>query len=155
FLLYFARRRKKKALRELEMPVGAPHAGASDTLIVHASQTGGAIRMARLTAAAFGDVPVVALSRLDPAMLAGAKRALFVISTYGEGAPPDTARGFARHTMAAPAALDHLDYAVLALGDREYPDFCAFGHGVDRWLHAGGGRRLFDMIEMDGEDADA
>jgi sulfite reductase (NADPH) flavoprotein alpha-component len=44
---------------------------------------------------------------------------------------------------------------VLALGDREYPDFCAFGHAVDHWLHAGGGTRLFDMIKVDGDDADA
>jgi sulfite reductase (NADPH) flavoprotein alpha-component len=44
---------------------------------------------------------------------------------------------------------------VLALGDREYPDFCAFGHQVDHWLHQGGARRLFDMIEVDGDDPDA
>lgn len=155
FLLYFARRRKKKALRELDVPARIPAGGTSDTIIVHASQTGGAIRLARLTAGAFENAPVVPLAQLDPATLAGARQALFVVSTYGEGEPPDTARGFAHRTMAAPASLAHLDYAVLALGDREYPGFCAFGHEVDRWLHAGGGRRLFDMIEMDGEDADA
>lgn len=161
FLLYFARRRKKKALRELdaELPLHnggpVPTGGPSDTIIVHASQTGGAIRMARLTAAAFGNAPVVALSQLDTAQLTGARRALFVISTYGEGEPPDTARGFAHRTMTAPAPLAHLDYAVLAMGDREYPDFCAFGHAVDHWLHAGGGQRMFDMVEMDGDDGDA
>jgi len=47
------------------------------------------------------------------------------------------------------------DYAVLALGDREYPEFCSFGHAIDRWAHSGGGRRLFDLVEMDGEDIDA
>jgi sulfite reductase (NADPH) flavoprotein alpha-component len=155
FLLYFARRRKKKALRDIEMPAVVSASGASDTLIVHASQTGGAIRLARLTAGAFGNAPVVPLSQLDLGKLAGVRQALFVISTYGEGEPPDTARGFARATMATPASLAHLDYAVLALGDREYPAFCGFGHEVDRWLHASGGKRLFDMIEMDGEDADA
>jgi len=154
-LLYLARRRKKKALRALDVPVEQGSHGPADTIVVHASQTGGAIRMARLTAAAFGNVPVVPLSQLDPAHLAGVNKALFVVSTYGEGEAPDTARGFARRTMAAPAALATLDYAVLALGDREYPDFCAFGHGVDRWLHASGANRVFDMIEMDGEDVDA
>jgi sulfite reductase (NADPH) flavoprotein alpha-component len=155
FLLYFARRKKKKALRALDVPTVPGAAEASETLIVHASQTGGAVRLARLTSTAFESAPVVPISQLSPDMLAGARRALFVISTYGEGEPPDGARGFASRTMASPAPLDHLDYAVLALGDREYDDFCAFGHGVDRWLHAGGATRMFDMIEMDGEDADA
>ncbi|HUD29018.1 MAG TPA: sulfite reductase flavoprotein subunit alpha [Novosphingobium sp.] len=156
-LLYIARRRKKQALRDLDLdlPMAPVSDGPSDTLVVHASQTGGAIRLARLTSAAFGNAPVVSLSQVSTDMLAGARRALFVISTYGEGEPPDSARGFAHRTMTAPTALAHLDYAVLALGDREYPEFCAFGHGVDRWLHSGGAKRMFDMIEMDGDDADA
>lgn len=157
WLLYIARRRKKKALRDIDRTAPAmPATGASsDTIIVYASQTGGAERLARQTAAAFDGAQIVALPQLDLARLAAAKRALFVVSTYGEGEPPDIARGFANRTMAMPPAIDDLDYAVLALGDREYPDFCAFGHQVDHWLHAGGARRLFDMIEMNGEDPDA
>jgi sulfite reductase (NADPH) flavoprotein alpha-component len=153
-LLYFARRGKKRALAAVaDEPVVSNE--NADTLIVYASQTGGAERLARQTAAAYDGARMVALSHLDDAMLAQARRALLVISTYGEGEPPDTARGFARRMMAAPAQAAGLDYAVLALGDREYPDFCAFGHQVDRWLHAGGANRLFDMIEVDGEDTDA
>jgi sulfite reductase (NADPH) flavoprotein alpha-component len=155
FLLYLARRRKKQALRALDVPVVAGSGELSDTVIVHASQTGGAIRLARLTSAAFENAPVVPISQLSTEVLAKARRALFVISTYGEGEPPDSAHGFAHRSMVSPASLAHLDYAVLALGDREYSDFCAFGHGVDRWLHAGGAKRMFDMIEMDGEDPDA
>lgn len=155
FLLYLARRRKKKAIGELDLPAALSLSGRADTLIVHASQTGGAIRLARLTAAAFENAPVVPLAQLDTQDLSAAKRALFIVSTYGDGEPPDMVRAFARRTMARPAPLADLDYAVLALGDREYPRFCAFGHEVDHWLHAGGARRLFDMIEMDGEDADA
>lgn len=152
FLLYFARRRKKRALAAVETPQTVLNA---DTLVVYASQTGGAQRLARQTAAAFDGARLIALPELDEAMLAGAKRALLVVSTYGEGEPPDHARAFARKAMAAAVSLGDLDYAVLALGDREYPDFCAFGHQVDHWLHSIGGRRLFDMIEVDGEDIDA
>lgn len=156
-LLYFGRRRKKRALRMLDLPAaaGAGAHGEEGLLIAYASQTGGAERVARQTAAAFDGARLLPLAQVDEAALAEARRALFVVSTHGEGAPPDMARGFVRRMMAAPVAATHLSYAVLALGDREYPDFCAFGHAVDRWLHGSGGRRLFDMIEMNGEDGDA
>ncbi len=78
-----------------------------------------------------------------------------VASTYGEGEPPDNARGFARTMARSRPDLSHLTYAVMALGDREYAEFCAFGHRVDRWLHDHGATRLFDPVEADGSDADA
>lgn len=153
-LLYIARRRKKRPADEQSVDiVGTPE--AADMLVAFASQTGGAERLARQTAAALGATRVLPLTSVDAAQLAQVDRALFVISTYGEGEPPDRARRFARQDMAQPPAAAHLHYAVLALGDREYADFCAFGHQVDHWLHAGGGQRMFDMIEVDGEDADA
>lgn len=153
-LLYIARRRRKRALAQVQ---GLPAGGAANTdmLIAFASQTGGAERLARQTAAVLGGAKVLPLSSVDGTVLAETRRALFVVSTYGEGEPPDRVRRFARETMALPPAAKDLDYAVLALGDREYPQFCAFGHEVDRWLHTGGGRRLFDTIEVDGEDIDA
>ncbi|MFT4055004.1 MAG: sulfite reductase flavoprotein subunit alpha [Novosphingobium sp.] len=156
-LLYFARRRRKKALAQVDAMTSAASADGAETgmLVAYASQTGGAERLARQTASVLGGAKVLPLSAIDDGVLAETRRALFVVSTYGEGEPPDRVRRFARETMAsAPAAAD-LDYAVLALGDREYPQFCAFGHEVDRWLHSGGGRRLFDTIEVDGEDIDA
>lgn len=155
-LLYFARRRAKRAL----LAVAAADtplidAGGSDMLVIHASQTGNAERIARMSASAFPGAAVRALGSLDPEELRRASRALFVIATYGQGDAPDRARGFESRTMAAPLDLGQLDYAVIALGDHEYADFCAFGHRVDAWLHAGGAKRLFDLVEMDGDDADA
>ena len=156
FLLYFARRQRKRALKETVRDVGAmPPVGDAGTLVVFASQTGTAERLARLTAGALPGAVPIAIHELDDERLAAARRLLVIVSTYGEGEPPDTARGFARRMNAQSGHFSHLDYAVLALGDREYEDFCAFGHEVDRWLHAGGAKRLFDLVEMDGDDADA
>lgn len=156
FLLYLARRRRKRALADvLAADAPAVSAGEARTLVAYASQTGTAERIARLTAQALPDATTVPLAALDEAALAHATRLYVVASTYGEGEPPDTARAFARRLAHAPRDLSHLHYAVLALGDREYPDFCAFGHRIDRWLHAGGATRLFDCIEMDGDAADA
>ena len=60
-------------------------------------------------------------------------------STTGEGDAPDTALPLRRATcLSRHAALRGLRYGVLALGDREYAQFCGFGHRLDGWLrHAG------------------
>jgi sulfite reductase (NADPH) flavoprotein alpha-component len=41
---------------------------------------------------------------------------------------------------------------LLALGDREYDNFCAFGHQLDTWLRQQGARSMFDVIEVDNGD---
>jgi len=160
-LLYLARRRRKRALaivlREGATPADRVDADSvSDGIIVaYASQTGSAERLARLTAASLPGACLLPLHMLDVSMLASAEQLFIIASTYGEGEPPDAARGFARRMMGAPQDLPHLRYAVMALGDREYPDFCAFGHSIDHWLHGCGAERLFELIEVDGDDADA
>src|SRR5690606_26463285 len=131
----------------------------SQVLVAWASQTGFAQELAERTAAtlAGAGVPVRLreLSQVDAAMLADSPRALFVASTTGEGDPPDPALGFVRDMMATPAALPSLQFAVLALGDREYEQFCGFGHRLDQWLRQSGATPLFDLVEVDNGDAGA
>lgn len=128
-------------------------------LIVYASQTGAAQRLAELTARAFEDTEapplVVDIAQLDAESLIGASRILFVVSTYGDGEPPDSARGFAKRIMRTRDLTINFAYGVLALGDRQYPDFCQFGRSLDAWLHKKGGVRLFDTIFADGQDMNA
>ncbi len=155
FLLYFARRRRKAALAAVVADVEVTPIEQATTLVAFASQTGSAERIARLTADALPDAAALPIAALDRATLARANRLFVVASTYGEGEPPDNARGFARTMEREAPDLSHLDYAVMALGDREYAEFCAFGHRVDRWLHDHGATRLFDAVEADGNDADA
>jgi sulfite reductase (NADPH) flavoprotein alpha-component len=155
-LLYIGRRRTKRALAAIASspePVGG--SDGAGLLVVHASQTGHAERLARLSAMAFPGATLCPLANLSVERLRNARRALFVVSTYGEGYAPDRARRFEAQLMGAPIDLDGLDYAVLALGDREYPDFCAFGHRLDTWLYASGARRLFDLVEVDNGHGDA
>lgn len=155
FLLYFARRRRKAALAEVVADAIDVPVEQATTLVAYASQTGSAERIARLTADALPHAAALPIASLDRATLARASRLFVVASTYGEGEPPDNARGFARTMEREAPDLSHLDYAVMALGDREYAEFCAFGHRVDRWLHDHGATRLFDAVEADGNDADA
>lgn len=138
---------------------GVPALGADRVLVVHATQTGFAEELANRAAAALAAtgraVDVVPLARLDAASLAAASIALFVVATYGDGEPPDAARAFARRVLGGSADLRRLRYAVLALGDRRYARFCAFGRTVDDWLPGQGAVRLFDRVDVDdGADAD-
>src|SRR5690606_25072957 len=50
------------------------------------------------------------------------------------------------------ASFPDLRHAVLALGDRSYRNYCAFGHALDRWLRDSGARPLFDLVEVDNAD---
>jgi sulfite reductase (NADPH) flavoprotein alpha-component len=146
---------------------GAQHQDASanaltneaPVLVVHASQTGFAQALAERTAAALRQagvgVSLCAIDRVDAQALSSAERALFVVSTTGEGDPPDRALAFLRNVMARPASLASLQYAVLALGDSEYQHFCGFGHQLDDWLRQHGARPLFDIVEVDNADESA
>ncbi len=128
---------------------------AGAVLVAYASQTGFAVDLAERTVASLREAGIAALpcdiARLDAARLAATRACLFVVSTTGEGDAPDHALAFEATVMnaAAPATLS---YAVLALGDRTYAHYCAFGHRVDEWLRRSGARPLFDLVEVDNGD---
>jgi sulfite reductase (NADPH) flavoprotein alpha-component len=134
-------------------------AAPADWLVVYASQTGSAEALARRSAELLATGGLAAraacISGLDEAVLRGATRILFVASTYGEGDAPDTAARFAGRLMDAQLDLAHLHYAVLALGDRSYANFCGFGRALDAWLARAGATPLFERVEVDRGDARA
>lgn len=132
--------------------------GGAPLLVLHASQTGQAEELALQTARALHvagqPVRLAALGSLRPDELRGATHALFIVSTYGEGDPPDAAAPFWRAAAAGLPDLAGLRYGVLALGDRSYARFCGFGRELDGWLQRGGANALFERIDVDrGDDA--
>ncbi len=133
--------------------------GDSPTLIAFASQTGFAAELANRTAqslqAAGAPVMLASLQQIDHQLLRQTKHALFVVSTTGEGDAPDPAAGFVRDMLDSAVPLKQLSYGVLALGDREYDNYCAFGHRIDQWLRHQGATALFDVIEVDNGDEGA
>ncbi|WP_431264270.1 sulfite reductase subunit alpha [Roseateles chitinivorans] len=157
--------RHRRRLRQAADAAAAllPAADAGPTvLVLHASQTGQAEELAWQTAKALHlagmPVRVASLGEIDRDALRGARHALFIASTYGEGDAPDSAAPFARDVMAAdgPALdLSSLEVGVLALGDSTYTHYCGFGRALDAWLHERGARPMFDRIDADRADEHA
>jgi sulfite reductase (NADPH) flavoprotein alpha-component len=143
----------------IAIDVTSADAKPATILVLHASQTGFASELAGRTAELLRKggltVDLSDMAVLTPALLSQATRALFVVSTTGEGDAPDMATAFRRAAMTSPLTLRGLAYGVLALGDRDYGDFCAFGHDLEHWLRASGALPLFDLVEVDNGDEGA
>lgn len=160
WLLYLDRRRKKREIRNARAGIAAP-AGEQDAawLIGFASQSGFAEQLAWQTASqlqtAGMPVKVQRLGDITEQDLHQSQNALFVVSTFGDGEAPDSARKFERKVLGRPLALGNLNYAVLGLGDRQYQQFCGFAQRLHGWLAERGGRTLFDPVEVDSGDGAA
>lgn len=159
WLLYLDRRRKKRQVRAARGLVGGSNDGNDGWLVGFASQSGFAEQLAWQTAgqlqAAGQAVRVESLANLDSQQLQAARNALFVVSTFGDGEAPDSARGFERKLLDSSLGLSELKYAVLALGDRQYSHFCGFAQRLHSWLGREGGTSLFAPVEVDNGDSAA
>ena len=161
WMLYLDRRKQKRAVRKARAQLDSTgkadnnDGNARDTiLLAWASQSGQAEQLALRTASALQQagmsVNVQSLATLDPDRLRHYQRVLFVVSTFGQGEPPDNARRFMRLLeQQTGSGLAPLRYGILALGDRQYERFCGFGHLLEHSLQSQGAQALFAMIEAD------
>jgi len=159
WLLYLDRRRKKRQVRDARKGLSANDSVAPAWLIGFASQSGFAEQLAWQTAgqlqAAGLPVKVQSLGSVSQDDLRQSENALFVVSTFGDGEAPDSARGFERSVLGQDLSLKGLNYSVLALGDRQYEHFCGFARRLHFWLTNQGGNALFAPVEVDSGDTTA
>ncbi|MFZ6773484.1 sulfite reductase subunit alpha [Undibacterium sp. SXout7W] len=151
------RQRQNQELRSSRQLHGSQIDG--QVLIAYASQTGYAEQLARKTAEHLQQAGVstqlCSLAQLDLMLLQKTSRLLLIASTTGEGDAPDQAAGFQRKVMSAQLSLPQLQYGILALGDRHYQHYCAFGHRLEHWLHHQQAHSMFDLVEVDNGDEGA
>jgi sulfite reductase (NADPH) flavoprotein alpha-component len=140
-------------IAKLRRPPAKPVPAGADWLVVYASQTGSAAFLAERTSATLNTgglhAHAVDIGHFDGVALDTATRVLFIVSTYGEGDAPDSAARFAQTVLNQSPDLSHLHYAVLALGDSSYTNYCGFGRGLDAWLQQRGAQPLFARIDVD------
>ncbi len=137
------------ALRRAEAEGESDNEAALDYRVAYATETGTARQLAqetckRLGKAGFSAAPV-ALNQLSTVPLPG-KALLLVVSTTGNGDAPKTGRDWDRDEVSKRFA--GVPFAVLALGDRNYPRFCAFGLEVAYRMQSIGARPLFPPVQV-------
>ncbi|MFM5589532.1 assimilatory sulfite reductase (NADPH) flavoprotein subunit [Aeromonas media] len=131
--------------------VAAP--GGSLT-ILYGSQTGNAKGVAsaiQAQAKAHG-LPVILTSMADykPKQLKKESHLLVVVSTYGEGEPPESAVDlFEQLKKGKIGKLEGLKFAVLGLGDSSYEFFCQTGKDFDDFLSKAGAERIHELASLD------
>ncbi|WP_421250686.1 assimilatory sulfite reductase (NADPH) flavoprotein subunit [Aeromonas sp. 600584] len=128
--------------------------------ILYGSQTGNAKGVAtaiKAQAEARG-LPATLASMADykPKQLKKESHLLVVVSTYGEGEPPESAVDlFEQLKKGKIGKLDGLKFAVLGLGDSSYEFFCQTGKDFDNFLASAGAERIYELASLDVDYQDA
>ncbi|WP_336155500.1 assimilatory sulfite reductase (NADPH) flavoprotein subunit [Bacillus sp. 204(2023)] len=127
---------------------------SKEVTVLYGSQTGNAQGLAenagkQLEQSGF-QVTVSSMSDFKPNQLKKVNNLLIVVSTHGEGEPPDNALSFHEflHGRRAPK-LEDLRFSVLALGDSSYEFFCQTGKEFDQRLEELGGKRISPRVDCD------
>jgi sulfite reductase (NADPH) flavoprotein alpha-component len=89
------------------------------------------------------------MADLSPADLKKHANLLVVVSTWGDGEPPDGATKFYKEFMAGADLLPNLRYAVCGLGDTSYEKFCQIGKDFDAKLESLGAKRIAAREDCD------
>jgi len=123
--------------------------GDRSLAVFFGSQTGNAAGLAEKTvkrAAAYGlEGSVIDMDGYDQAKFATHKRILIITSTWGEGEMPDNAEVLWNSTCSTNPALAGVQYAVCAIGDSSYDEYCKAGHDWDQKFSSLGATSILEI----------
>lgn len=157
---YFAAAQVTNAVGSAEVLANDPSgtakipASSKEVTILYGSQTGNAQALAKKAGKTLEgngyQVIVLSMSDFKTNNLKKVQNLLILVSTHGEGDPPDNALSFHEylHGRRAPQ-LEGLHYSVLSLGDSSYEYFCQTGKEFDSRLEELGGTRLSPRVDCD------
>jgi len=122
--------------------------------VLYGSQTGNSERLAKHLADRLAErgirFTLLDMLQCTKAQLQEAETLLILVSTHGDGDPPERAVPLSELLAGRKAPrLDRVRYSVLALGDTSYEKFCEAGRQFDARLQALGAERLFPRAECD------
>lgn len=89
------------------------------------------------------------MSEISPAELEKASNLLVIVSTWGDGEPPETAISFYNELMASDLSLAKVRFSVCGLGDTAYEKFCQIGKDIDARLEGLGATRVAARQDCD------
>lgn len=151
------------ALYKVETPMAAGFQVATavngpviskEVTVLYGSQSGNSQKLAKKLSEKLQEqsfhVTLSSMSDFKTNALKKVQNLLIVVSTHGEGEPPDNAISFHEylHSKRAPQ-LEGLLFSVLALGDTSYEFFCQTGKDFDKRLEELGGKRLTPRVDCD------
>jgi sulfite reductase (NADPH) flavoprotein alpha-component len=133
-------------------PVQAPQ-GRTLT-ILYGTETGNGRDLAKALAASAGErglAPKLAdMSDYKVRQIKDEEDLLIIVSTHGEGDPPEPAHAFFEFIESARAPkLNGLRYSILALGDSTYEKYCEAGKRLDRRFEELGASRVGPRVDCD------
>ena len=127
---------------------------SKDLLILYGTETGNAEALADEAAEKANEMgfttKISNMLDIELSALKSVVNLLVIVSTWGDGEPPDDALDLfeSLDTDSAPL-LSQLKYSVLALGDTSYEYFCRAGKDFDARLEKLGATRIFDRKDCD------
>lgn len=148
------------ALAGAPLAQAAPAVAVRTLTILYGTETGNAAELAKALAASAKESGLAAeavdMANYKTRRLGEEQDLLVIVSTYGEGDPPQPAVGFFEFLEGRRAPrLESLRFAVLALGDSTYEFYCEAGKRIDRRLEELGGQRLAPRVDCDVDYDDA
>lgn len=128
--------------------------GSRTVTVLYGTETGNSAALAKQLEAQLKAAGVTAtaadMAKYKGRQLKDEQDMLVIVSTYGEGDPPQPAVGFYEFLEGSRAPkMEGVRFAVLALGDSTYEYYCEAGKRVDRRFEELGAIRMFDRVDCD------